>query len=169
VKFKTPQGGHVHRRLERDGLGHLCAKGYVEVPGDVFSKFFTDFSKRFEPAIAQLEAIVACHTHPNHAPAKPKDEVASESRPVQQKKSRDVLIWIWRIIVALLLLGILLSGGTRTEQISTLLREVAHSDGSSAGNFCSPFTIKEGTGATFSRSGSTMTLTVTGGERPRGV
>jgi hypothetical protein len=161
VKFKTPQGGHVHRRLERDGLGHLCAKGYIEVPGDVFSKFFTDFSKRFEPAIAQLEAIVACHTHPNHAPAKPKEEVASESQPSPVKKSHDVPIWIWRIIVVLLLLGILLSGRAHAQNKPTPnIFTIGWLGNGITGtkSYAGPFKISLGTNLSGSVSGSTITL-----------
>jgi hypothetical protein len=65
--------------------------------------------------------------------------------------------------------GILLSGRAHAQTKSQLYCvKWQHSDGSSAGNFCSPFTIKEGTGATFARSGSTMTITVTGGAAAAG-
>jgi hypothetical protein len=52
----------------------VCEGLRIEVPGDVFSKFFNEFSKRFDADVAHAEAIVACLTHPNHAPAKPKEK-----------------------------------------------------------------------------------------------
>lgn len=160
MKIKQPVNHHIIQKLKEAGIKHDPSVAHVTVDADSYAHFlkriacdYTHLSSEEQHALA----ISTCLTHPDH-----REKQTPPRIPIEKVK-----VWPWHhwlIIVIVLVMALTFTALARcqgTSQIDVITFKNAAN--TTVKSYAAPFTIKEGTGVTFSASGSVMTLNAAGG------
>jgi hypothetical protein len=160
MKINIPVDHHIHRKFKEAGLEHDTRVSHVSVDADSYAHFlkriatdYTHISSEEQHALA----VSTCLTHPDH-----RDKQKPVRIPIQKVKTWPWYHWL--IIVIALLMALCFTTLARcqgTSQIDVITFKNAAN--TTVKSYAAPFTIKEGTGVTFSAAGSVMTVNAAGG------
>jgi hypothetical protein len=160
LKINIPVDHHIHRKLKEAGLEHDTRVSHVEIDADSYAHFlkriatdYTHISSEEQHALA----VSTCLTHPDH-----RDKQKPVRIPIQKVKTWPWYHWL--IIVIALAIALCFTALARcqgTSQIDVITFKNAAN--TTVKSYAAPFTIKEGTGVTFSAAGSVMTVNAAGG------